>query len=120
MLKDELFVVAALCSFSHSIYILIVWFLYSFVQPEILEQLVKLVTLKPDDDAEDKVKFKSVVHTHTHTHTHKPVVDVHVCCNRMAYIYMYRTCAVSVIKLAVTVYAPFTCAYKHACWLHAI
>jgi hypothetical protein len=30
------------------------------VRPEILEQLVKLVTLEPEHDAEDKVKFKSV------------------------------------------------------------
>jgi hypothetical protein len=29
-----------------------------FVRPEILEQLVKLITLEPEDDAEDKVKFK--------------------------------------------------------------
>ena len=30
----------------------------SFVRPEILEQLVRMVTLEPDEDAEDKVKFK--------------------------------------------------------------
>ena len=30
------------------------------MRPEILEQLVKLVTLEPEEDAEDKVKFKSV------------------------------------------------------------
>ena len=30
----------------------------SFVRPEILEQLVRMVTLEPDKDAEDKVKFK--------------------------------------------------------------
>ena len=33
---------------------------FSFVRPEILEQLVRLVTLEPEEDAEDKVKFKSV------------------------------------------------------------
>ena len=37
--------------FSHCFY-------SSFVRPEVLEQLVKLVTLEPEDDAEDKVKFK--------------------------------------------------------------
>ena len=34
--------------------------LCSFVRPEILEQLVKMITLEPEEDAEDKVKFKSV------------------------------------------------------------
>ena len=33
----------------------------SFVRPEILEELVKLVTLEPEENAEDKVKFKSVI-----------------------------------------------------------
>ena len=33
----------------------------SFVRPEILEQLVKLITLEPEENAEDKVKFKSVI-----------------------------------------------------------
>ena len=34
------------------------FFLYSFVRPDILEQLVKLVTLEPEENVEDKVKFK--------------------------------------------------------------
>ncbi|CAI8032066.1 Serine/threonine-protein phosphatase 6 regulatory subunit 2 [Geodia barretti] len=31
-----------------------------FLRPEILEQLVKMVTLEPEHDAEDKVKFNHV------------------------------------------------------------
>ena len=31
-----------------------------FRSPDILEQLVKLVTLEPEENVEDKVKFKSV------------------------------------------------------------
>ena len=33
----------------------------SFIRPEILEQLIKMIAKEPEEDVEDKVKFKSVV-----------------------------------------------------------
>lgn len=64
----------------------------SFVRPDILEQLVKMITLEPEEDAEDKVKFKSVIINN--------IVSVHFSCiakymfmhymNRQLYSPVYR------------------------------